>query len=262
MPTQWRAVGTEVAKTKTSFEATAASIGVVAGGMALSTRSPRRRRDTGTTSAASVAKNIGAGTDSFMKWTGIVSLVTGSAGLFGFARLAHSVSGTRMPAMGTGAGHIAQLFAIDCRRGRQSGRLRDEPSARQLEHHALSRRAAIGRRALEIAGSVGNQAGPGRSPVAAPREGIEHRLGPARRELRVLPVVVTELKFRDIERHIFPAHFVEPTDHAALEDRLESFDGLSVDSTDNLLAFGVINDAMDIRRQDACIRPIDRCKAS
>src|ERR1700730_6401970 len=183
MPTQWRAVGTEVAKTKTSFEATAASIGVVAGGMALSTRSPRRRRDTGTTSAASVAKNIGAGTDSFMKWTGIVSLVTGSAGLFGFARLAHSVSGQRMAAMGTGAGHIAQLFAIDCRRGRQSGRLRDEPSARQLEHHALSRRAAIGRRALEIAGSVGNQAGPGRSPVAAAREGIEHRLGPARREL-------------------------------------------------------------------------------
>jgi hypothetical protein len=64
--------------------------------------------------------------------------------------------------------------------------------------------------------------------------------------IRILPVIITELEFGNIERHIFPAHFVECADHATLEDRPESFDGLSVDRADDILASGVINDAMRV----------------
>jgi hypothetical protein len=59
--------------------------------------------------------------------------------------------------------------------------------------------------------------------------------------VRVLPVVIAELEFGDIERHIFPAHFVKCADHAALEDRPEAFDGLRVDRANDVLASGVVN---------------------
>ena len=36
-------------------------------------------------------------------------------------------------------------------------------------------------------------------------------------DVRVLPIIVAELKLGDIERHIFSAHFVERADHAALK---------------------------------------------
>jgi hypothetical protein len=32
-------------------------------------------------------------------------------------------------------------------------------------------------------------------------------------------VVISELKFRDVQRHVFGAHLVERAHHAALEDR-------------------------------------------
>ncbi len=61
------------------------------------------------------------------------------------------------------------------------------PVQRELEHHAASsprasRPAATGRRAIEIAAAVGNQA-TWTSPVAAAGKGIKHLLGPVRREL-------------------------------------------------------------------------------
>jgi hypothetical protein len=77
--------------------------------------------------------------------------------------------------------------------------------------------------------------------------------------VRVLPVVISELEFRNIERHIFAAHFVERADYAALEDRPEAFNGLSVNCSYDILTFGVVNDAMWIF---AVSRAIDRCKAS
>lgn len=49
-----------------------------------------------------------------------------------------------------------------------------------------------------------------------------------------LPDVVAELKFRDVEWQIFLTDLVERTDHAALDDRPEAFDGLSVDCTNNI----------------------------
>jgi hypothetical protein len=60
-------------------------------------------------------------------------------------------------------------------------------------------------------------------------------------DICVLPVVVTELEFCNIERHIFPAHFVECADHATLEDRPKAFDGLSVDRSDDILTARMVN---------------------
>src|SRR5580704_3243398 len=72
-------------------------------------------------------------------------------------------------------------------------------------------------------------------------------------DVHVLPIVVTELEFGDIERHIFAAHFVECADHAALEDRPEAFDGLCMNCANDILAFGVVNDAMRIFTVEALV---------
>jgi hypothetical protein len=47
-------------------------------------------------------------------------------------------------------------------------------------------------------------------------------------DVLVLPIVITELEFGNIERHIFSAHLIERADYAALDDRPEAFDGLRV----------------------------------
>ena len=75
---------------------------------------------------------------------------------------------------------------------------------------------------------------------------FEHRsfLAPLNRlseDIRVLPVIITELELGNIERHIFAAHFVERPDYAALEDRPEAFDGLSVNCADDILPSRMIN---------------------
>ena len=57
----------------------------------------------------------------------------------------------------------------------------------------------------------------------------------------VFPVVVAKLEFRDIERHVFGAHFVERAHHAAFEDRPEA-----LHCTDDVLAFGVVNSCVRI----------------
>jgi hypothetical protein len=59
--------------------------------------------------------------------------------------------------------------------------------------------------------------------------------------VRIFPIVVAELKLRNVQRHVFGAHFVERAHHAALEDRPEAFDCLSVNRTDDVLALGVVN---------------------
>jgi hypothetical protein len=53
--------------------------------------------------------------------------------------------------------------------------------------------------------------------------------------IRVLPIVIAKLELGNIERHIFAAHFMECADDAALEDRPEAFDGLSVNRADDIL---------------------------
>lgn len=56
-----------------------------------------------------------------------------------------------------------------------------------------------------------------------------------------MAVVVAELKFRDVQRHIFGADFVERADHTAFEDRPESFDRIRVYCTDYVLLGTMVN---------------------
>src|ERR1700737_2098215 len=64
--------------------------------------------------------------------------------------------------------------------------------------------------------------------------------------IRVLSIVVAELKLSDVERHIFAAHFMERSDYTALEYRPKAFDGLSMDCSDDVLAPGVVHSGMRI----------------
>jgi hypothetical protein len=60
-------------------------------------------------------------------------------------------------------------------------------------------------------------------------------------DVGAMPIVVAEFELRDVQRHIFLAHLVERANHAALEDRPEAFDCLSVHRTNNIFASGVVN---------------------
>jgi hypothetical protein len=127
MPAAWKGVGAEVTKAKTGFEAVANSIATQAGTMALIskhstdfyqvTTATARHWHQLAISTASVSKNILGATESLIRWSGIVSLITGGAGL-GFDRLAHSVSSQRMAALGTGGSYGArQAFVTNTSAG-------------------------------------------------------------------------------------------------------------------------------------------------
>ena len=65
-------------------------------------------------------------------------------------------------------------------------------------------------------------------------------------DICVLPIIVAELKFRNVQRHIFGTDFVEASDDPALEDRPEALNRVRVDCADNVLASGVVNCAMRV----------------
>jgi hypothetical protein len=69
----------------------------------------------------------------------------------------------------------------------------------------------------------------------------QHPLIRRSENVRILPVVISELELGNIERHIFAAHFVERADHAALENRPEAFDGLCVNCSNDILASRMVN---------------------
>lgn len=54
-------------------------------------------------------------------------------------------------------------------------------------------------------------------------------------------MVVTELKLRHVQRHIFGADLVERTDDTALEDAPEAFNRVGVDRADNILLCGMLH---------------------
>ncbi len=60
-------------------------------------------------------------------------------------------------------------------------------------------------------------------------------------DISVLSIVVAELELGYIQRHVLGAHLVERAHHAALKDRPEAFDCLSVNGADNVLALRVVN---------------------
>lgn len=63
-------------------------------------------------------------------------------------------------------------------------------------------------------------------------------------DIRVAAIIVTELKFSDIQWEIFGTDFVESADNAALHQRPEAFDGLRMDRAANVLACAMVNDAV------------------
>src|SRR5689334_17999845 len=71
----------------------------------------------------------------------------------------------------------------------------------------------------------------------------DHLASPYRvvEDVRVLAVVISELKFGNIQREIFAADFVKCSDNAALHQRPKTFDGLRMHRADNVLAFRVVN---------------------
>ena len=127
LPTVWAGVEKSTAKTRTNFEATAISVGVLGSSIAsvtargkefyqVTTATARHWKDLAL-STHNVARNIIATTESLLKWTGIVSLITGGAGLWGFDRLAGNVANQRSAAFGTGGGRAGRIaFTTNFRR--------------------------------------------------------------------------------------------------------------------------------------------------
>jgi hypothetical protein len=60
-------------------------------------------------------------------------------------------------------------------------------------------------------------------------------------DVRGFTVVIPELEFGNIEREIFFADLVERPDRGALDERPESFDGLSVDNASDVLSAGMVD---------------------
>lgn len=78
----------------------------------------------------------------------------------------------------------------------------------------------------------------------------------------VQAVVVPELEFRDVERQIFLADFVEASHDATLDERPEAFDGLLMDRADNVLTARMVNKCTaDILWRACGIRSLRPCKA-
>src|ERR1700720_3469176 len=69
----------------------------------------------------------------------------------------------------------------------------------------------------------------------------------------LVPCVVAELEFVDVEGKVGIAHLVEVADDAALQQRPETFDVLSVNRANDILAFGVVDDLVRIRRRKTAI---------
>jgi hypothetical protein len=65
----------------------------------------------------------------------------------------------------------------------------------------------------------------------------------------IAPVVVPELKLRDVQRHIFGADFVEATDDPAFEDAPEAFNRVRMNRANNVLLFVVVNGLVIVASQ-------------
>ena len=71
----------------------------------------------------------------------------------------------------------------------------------------------------------------------------------------VEPMVVPKLKFRHVERKILFADLMKRPDHATLEDRPESFNGVGMHRTDDVLPLRVIDDFVRILLAQLTITP-------
>jgi hypothetical protein len=59
-------------------------------------------------------------------------------------------------------------------------------------------------------------------------------------DIGIKPIVISELKLRDVQRHVFAADLVKAAYDPALEDRPEAFNRICVNRADDVLASGVM----------------------
>src|SRR3984893_8241014 len=65
-------------------------------------------------------------------------------------------------------------------------------------------------------------------------------------DVGIIPVVIAELKFRDVERHVFGAHLAECAHHVALEDGPEALNCLGMDRANSVLPLGMVDNGVGI----------------
>jgi hypothetical protein len=63
-------------------------------------------------------------------------------------------------------------------------------------------------------------------------------------DIGIEPIVISKLKLRDLQWHIFGADLVEASDNAAFEDRPETLNRIGMNGTKNVLLFVVIDRLM------------------
>jgi len=73
------------------------------------------------------------------------------------------------------------------------------------------------------------------------------------KDVGIRAIVIAELKFRDVERHIFAAHLVECADNTALEDTPKAFNRVRVDCANHILMPTVVNAAVGNSRRQILI---------
>lgn len=64
--------------------------------------------------------------------------------------------------------------------------------------------------------------------------------------VRIVPIIITELKLGDVERHVLGGDLVKRANNAAFEDRPETFNRVGVDRPDDVLTLGVVHNAVRI----------------
>jgi hypothetical protein len=75
----------------------------------------------------------------------------------------------------------------------------------------------------------------------------------------IIPMVVPELEFVDVQRQVRSADLMETADDAALNQRPKAFDALSVDGTDHVLPLSVVDDFVRIFFAQPAIRRVLVC---
>src|SRR6185437_10082276 len=73
------------------------------------------------------------------------------------------------------------------------------------------------------------------------------------KNIHVLPIVIAEFKFSDVQRQILLADLMECADDAALDDRPEAFNRVGVDCTNDVFAFRMLDDLVRVQLLDVVI---------
>ena len=66
------------------------------------------------------------------------------------------------------------------------------------------------------------------------------------KDIRVVAIIITELKLGDIERKVFFADLVEGANATALDQRPEAFNRISMHCADDVFAYSVVDDGVRV----------------